>query len=69
MAYYTHWTLASTIKKYWWALLIIGAVLAYKFFQSNKIVTSNGLTPTIAASCAALKAYQAANPQWIPGMC
>jgi hypothetical protein len=57
------------IKKYWWAFLIIGAVLAYKFFSTSKIVTANGVTPTVAASCAALKSFQSANPQWIPGMC
>jgi hypothetical protein len=57
------------VKKYWWAFLIIGAVLAYKFFSTSKLVVPPGGTPTVAASCAALNAYQKANPSFIPGMC
>ncbi len=58
-----------TIKKYWWAFLIIGAVLAYKFFSGYKVILPLGGTPTIAMSCATLRCYQKNNRSFIPGMC
>jgi hypothetical protein len=57
------------VKKYWWAFLIVGAILAYKFFSQNKIIIPPGGSPTAAASCANLNAFQKANPNWTPGMC
>ena len=58
-----------TIKRYLWAFLILGAVLAYKFFSGYKVIFPPGGTPTIAASCSALRCYQKNNRSFIPGMC